>query len=396
MDAIEKIQLNDRTRLRNNSLWTALDWGGLMAPLADQQSVLNSLGQPVIENFMVITEENWGIKESQRDRTYELNQAEVADQKQIADEQVATGRAKLAIQRAMDEYTLAVRVYDAKVRALLMGTREYAAQVEIEQLDVERTKAILAVAKEGLRQKQVNASIYYAYIDRLMVEADIAKAQVEVAKANVRAIMADIAAGEADIRLIQAQIEQYMAKADKAGLQADVANLFAEILVKKLSVVKLDVEQKTIAAGFGYIQSRLDDALAKLATQKIEETLQAEYATGALAETELILTDEKYSEDLREQEQLDARDVFTYTETATEQNIEDETTLREKEVTAKKGLADQKLTNREEEDTEKTWAQALINTAHKWVFNNMVRVSTSKLTRKITESTDIEETISRG
>ena len=369
-DAIEKNQLNDRTRLRNASLWVGLDWGGLMTPLAAQQAVLNSLGQPGIESFMAITDENWGIKETQRDRTYELNQAETADQRQIADDQVATGRAKLAIQRVMDAYTLAVLTFTAKVKALLMGAREYAAQVELGQLEVERTKAILAVAKEGLHQKQVNAAIYYEYIQRLMVEADIAKAQVDVAKAQVRAVMADIEAGEADIKVIMAQIEQYMAQADKAGLQADVAMIFAEILTKKLSAVKLDVGQKEIAAGFGYIQSRLDDALLHLATEKVEETLKTDYANAALVEANLIFPDEKASEDLREKEQLDARDVFTFTEGVTDQNIQDETALRAQAVVAREALSDQKLAVREGEDIKKTWAQALVNAAHKYVYLN--------------------------
>ena len=70
-DAISKNQLNDRTRLRNASLWVGLNWGGLMDPLTAEQTILNTLGQAGIESYMAITEENWGIKESQRDRTYE-------------------------------------------------------------------------------------------------------------------------------------------------------------------------------------------------------------------------------------------------------------------------------------------------------------------------------------
>jgi len=141
----------------------------------------------------------------------------------------------------------------------------------LEQLDVEKSRANLAVAKEDLHQKQVNASIYYEYIQKTMVEADIAKSQVEVAKAHIRATIAGIEAGEADIRVITAQIEQYMAQAEKAGLQADVAMIFADILVKKLSVVKLGIGQAEIAAGFGYIQSKLDDTLALYDTQKLIE-----------------------------------------------------------------------------------------------------------------------------
>ena len=386
MDAIDKIQLNDRTRQRNDSLWISLDWGGLMTPLATQQVTLDSLARPGIESFMAISDENWGIKEEQRDRTYELSQAEVANERQIADDKVATGRAKLAIQRATDEYALAVKIYDAKVRALLMGAREYAAQVELEQLSVEQSRAILAVAKEGLHQKQVNASIYYEYIQRAMVEADIAKGKVDVAKAQVRAIMADIEAGEADIKVVTAQIEQYIAQADKATLQADVAMIFAEILTKKLSTVKLDIGKKEIAAGFGYIQSRLDDALAHLATEKIEETLKADYANAALTETGLIFPDEKAAEDLREQEQLDARDIFTFTEGATNQNIQAETALKALAVTAKEALSDQRLATVEQRDAKETWAKLLIDAAERWTHKNMVRVAGSQSRETLTIS----------
>ena len=383
-DAIEKNQLIDRTRLRNASLWLTLDWGGLMTPLAGQQVLLDSLGQPGIESFMAISDENWGIKEFQRDRTHELDQAEISTLRQLADERAATDREDLAIQRGINEHALAVKIFDAKVKALLMGAREYAARVELEQLDVERSKAILSVAKEGLHQKQVNASIYYEYIQRAMVEVDIAKAQVEVAKAHVRAIMADIAAGEADIRVITAQTEQYMAQADKAGLQADVAMTFAEILVKKLSAVKLDVGQKEIAAGFGYIQSRLDDALTRLATQKIEEILKTDYANVALVEAGVIFPDEKISEDLREREQLDAREIFAYTETATDQNIQDETALKALTVNAREALSDQKMAVREAEDLKKTWAQILINAAHRYVY--LHRLESIELVRSSVET----------
>ena len=324
METMDKIQLNDRTRDRAASLWISLDWGGLMTPLAAQQAALDNLAQPGIENFMAITEENWGIKEIQRDRTHELNLAEVADQRQIADEQVATGRAKLAIQRAMDEYTLAVKIYDSKVRALLMGAKEYTAQVELEQLAVEKSKVILAVAKEGLHQKQVNASIYYEYIQRGMVEADIAKSQVEVAKAHVRAIMADIAAGEADIRVITAQIEQFMAQADKAGLQAEVAMIFAEILTKKLSAVKLGVGQAEIAAGFGYVQSKLDDTLALYGTQKLIEGIKIDAEAALQAEVPLTLALEKAEQDLRNLEADYAQQVLAYEKPLTNQNIQQE------------------------------------------------------------------------
>ena len=398
MSTTEKINLTQRTHDRNDSLWIALDWGGLMTPLAAQQMALNTLAQPGIESFMAISDEIWGIKEYQRDRTHELNLAEVADQRQIAEDKVATGRAKLAIQRAMDEYTLAVRIYESKVKALLMGAREYAAQVELEQVAVEQSRAVLAVAKEGLHQKQVNASIYYEYIQRAMVEADIAKSQVEVAKAHVRAVMADIAAGEADIKVITAQIEQYIAQADKAGLQADVATIFAEILTKKLSAVKLDVGREEIAAGFGYIQSRLDDVLTRMATQKAEENLRIDYAIAALLEEKETFPDEKATEDLREQESLNAQEVLGYQEAKTAQNIDDETVLKQTVVVAQEGLADERLLMKTQTDDKSTWAKILMNAAKKYVFLHAqhTRTERSSATLQSADTTTIQEFIAPG
>lgn len=377
MDTVEKIQLRERTLARNASAWVVLDWGGLLDPLADPQNVLNGLGQGSIGTHLAVSDENWGIKEYQRDRSYELDQVGIQQDRTLADAKVALGREQLSIRIVTDNYILAVKVFDSKVRILLMGAKEFAAAVEREQLLVAKQRAGLAVDKEVLHQAEVQARIYYEFIARAMVEADIAKGQVDVAKAQVRAIMADIAAGEADIKVIMAQIEQSMAQAEKTELQARIATLFAEVLTKKLSAVKLDVGQKEIAAGFGYIQSRLSDALAVLEIKKAEEVLQVDYANAALTETNLIFPDEKASEDLRKQEVADAREVFTFTEGATNQNIKDEAALKDLVVNAKEALSDQHLAVAEAKDNQATWAQQLVNTAEKFVHKNKQVIETS-------------------
>lgn len=377
MDTLEKNQLNDRTRLRNDSLWIALDWGGLMTPLAAQAAAMDALGQPGIENFMAVSDETWGIKEYQRDKASELEQFGINQDRQIADDKAGTGRAKLAIQRATDEYTLAVKVYDAKVRSLLMGAKEYVAQVELEQLAVAESGAILAVAKEGLHQKQVNANIYYEYIQKAMVEADIAKSQVEVAKAHVRAVLADISAGEADIKVITAQIEQYMAQADKAGLQADVANIFAEIMVKKLSTVKLGVGQAEIAAAFGYIQSKLDDTLALYGTQKLIEGIRVDAEAALQDEVALTLAIEKAEQDLRNLEADYARLVLTFEEGATESNIQQEADLKQRIVVAKEAIQDAQAKKMIDTQTAETAAHKVISAAQQRAYQGSTHRSTN-------------------
>ena len=51
---------------------------------------------------MAISDEAWGIKETQRDRTVELSQAEVDQDILLAEAKAATGRAKIAIELATD------------------------------------------------------------------------------------------------------------------------------------------------------------------------------------------------------------------------------------------------------------------------------------------------------
>jgi hypothetical protein len=338
METIEKQELATRTRQRNGLTWLSLDYGGIMAPLAGMEYDLNILALPSIENFMAISDEAWGIKETQRDRTVELSQAEVDQDRLIAEAKAATGRAKIAIERAADEYVLAAKIYDAKVKGLIMGAKEYAALVEEEQLAVEEDRAGLAIDKEALRLKKVKADIYLETIAQAQVEADLAKAQVEVAKAHVRAAMAGIEAGEAEIKLIAAQTEVFIAEAQKAELQADVANIYAEIMTKKLSETKLGVGRAEIAAGYLYIQSKLDDALVLYGTRALIETIKTEAETALKEELDLFLAVEKAEQDLRELETEYARLTLTHEAGATWSNISQETAMRQALVTARKNV----------------------------------------------------------
>jgi hypothetical protein len=367
-DNQEKLELNQRTRLRNASLWIPLDWGGLMAPLLAEQAVMNTLAQPGIENPMAVSEEIWGVKEYQRDRSTELDQVKISQDRRIADDKVATGRAKLAIQKAADEYTLAAEFYEASVRSLLMSAREYAALVERKLLAVEASQVTLAIAKEGLHLETVQADIMKEAIKSAMVDAEIAKYKLEVSKANLRALLAAVAAGEAEVKVLETQVQEAMATAEVATLQANVAMIYAEILTKKLSAVKLDVGQKEIAAGFGYIQSKLDDMLALYDTQGLMEHIKTEAEAQIQAEIALILAAEKAGEDLKEQAVEDAQTAFTYKDEQTQTNLEAETTLRGTLVTAEEAMSDAKLTYFNDKEAKQTWAQALINVAHKATY----------------------------
>jgi hypothetical protein len=267
-----------------------------------------------------------------------LSQAEVDQDRAIADAKAATGRAKIAIERAADEYVLAAKIYDAKVKGLIMGAKEYAALVEQEQLAVEEAKSGLAIDKEALRLKKVKADTYLQTIEQAQVEADIAKAQVEVAKAHVRAALAGIQAGEAEIKLIEAQTQVFIAEAEKATLQADVASIFAEIMTKQLSATKLAVGKAEIAAGYNYIQSKLDDALAQMDTKELIEAIRTESEVARKEELDLILAVERAAQDLKLLQEEYARLAFTHEEGATWSNIGQEESLRNQLVAAKLAL----------------------------------------------------------
>lgn len=384
MEGLDKLNLAERTRNRNISVWVNLDWGGLLSPLDDQQEALNLLGSGAIENYLAISNEAWAIKEYQRDQGDELDRVEVTQARELADAKVATEREKLALKTTTDDYVLAVRVYDAKVRALLMGAREYAALVEREQLVVDESRAILAVSKEELRQTQINAQIYYEAIQKAQVEADLARAQVDVAKAHVRALMADIEAGRAEIELVEAQVQKYVAMAEKATLQADVATIYAEIVTKKLSAIKLDVGRQEIENGFTYIQTKLDDMLAIWETRTLAETIKAEAEVILQDEVALNLFADKAQEDLREADADQSRIAFEYEESKTETNLAAEAAVRDGLVAARKTLNDARLLLTTSRDDKQSWAQALINVAHKYAYLHGLKeqsVTTSSVER---------------
>jgi hypothetical protein len=370
MDTIEKQELAGRTRERNSLTWLSLDFGGLMAPLLTLETDLDVMAAPSIENCLAVSDEAWGIKEYQRDKTVELAQAEVDQELVIADAKAATGRAKIAIEMTTDEYVLAAKFYDAKVKSLIMGAKEYAALVDLEQLAVEEQRAYLAIDKEALRLVKIQADIYMETIQQAQVEAEIARAQVDVAKAHVRAAMSEIEAGKAEIELIEAEIQEYVAEAEKATLKADVAMILAEIMTKRLSTVKLDVGRKEILADYTYFQTKLDDALTLADIHKAIEDVRTESEVAIKEEVDLLLAVEKAEADLRNLEADYARLVFAYEEGQTEANIQEEAALKHSLVMARQRLSDAQLQLSINRDAKHTWAQTWLNTAHKWVHKH--------------------------
>lgn len=390
MESTDKIELLLRTRQRNMAIRGLFDWGGILLPLAEKQQLMNELSESSVENYIVISEETWAIKEHQRDRTIDISQAEIDQDRQIAEAKAATGRMKLAIQRTTDEYVLSAKIRDAVVKGLIMAAKEYAGMVEQEQLAVEADRAALAVTKEEVRQDEINARIYYEEIQRAQVEADLAKAQVEVAKAHVRVALAGIEAGQAEIEVVEAGIQKFMSEAEKNELRANVAMIYAEIMTKKLSEIRLQVGQEEIENGFTFIQSRLDDILALFDVRKDTEAIRQFTEEELLKELGLTHIAEKYKEDVRIREILydhntadirwqimsistgepwkpyvDGDDVGNY--------FDGDTTIKGQEMVLLEGKTEL-LKARMETDSEKrdkqTWAEILVNDAQEHTYMN--------------------------
>lgn len=364
----EKQNLDARTRQRNALTWLTLDLNGVMAPLANMEADLDNLALPGVENFMAISDENWGIKEAQMVRTVELGQAEVDQDREIAAAKAVAARAKIAIEKATDEYTLSVKVYESLVRGLLMGAREFAALVELESLAADAARAAVEVEKEGVRQEKINVQIQIEAIEAAQADLDIAKAKVEVAKAHVRAAIAGIEASKAELEVIETQVQVAMAEAERATLEADVAMIYAEIVTKQLTDIKLGVGQAEIAAGYEIIATKLSDAIALYDSRALTEEIKRQAEALVLAEHLSYRAAKETEANLRTAEAAVAQAVEAYEAGALSGERSAEEALRQGLVDARKVLADAVLAMKLQRDSAQTDAQELINSAMKATY----------------------------
>jgi hypothetical protein len=372
-----RFDLLTRTRQRNSTIWTQLNWGGIMAPINRELDLINTLHAPMIELFITETEELFSLKEYQRDKQNELGQRELAQDQQLVDEKMAAEREVLAIKLTVEEYVQAARLFDAQARAIVQTAKEYAAAIEREQIGLERSKAELAVAKEGMRLKQISAEIYQEYLNRAMVEADLAKAQLEVLKAHTRVIMAGIEERKAEIQLVEAELQEAMAIAERATLQADIAMILAEIIVKKLAETKLAVETAEIEAGFRYIQTKLDDLLSLWTVRTDTELLRAASESKLQEEVIALLNAEERERDLQITAAEADRGVFNWEVTETNQELVKEQELSNRRVAEREEVMDTRHRSEMRILARNTWAKLLINAAQRWVHKNHVRKETS-------------------
>ena len=384
----ELLDLAQRTRDRNAQIWRTLDFGGIMIPLLSKAADLDTLGNPSIESFIAISAGTWGEKEYQRDRTVILNQAEVDQDRLLADEKAQMLRAKLAIEWAADEYVLAVKAYDAEVRGLLMAAKEFAGQVEQEALAAEAEKASVDVEKEGVRQQKLSIQVQIEAVEQAQVAGDLAKAKVEVAKAHVRAAMAGIEVGRAEIEVVDAEVQVAMAEGERATLEADIAMAFAEAVTHQLSGTRLAVGAAEIAAGYSLITTKLSDAQALYGARALVDAIKADAEGQVLAEIAAYQGAKQLEQTLREAEAGVALAVVAYEAGAVSGNIAAEAGLRSALVAARNAVSNARTALTIGRESSETAGKSIINAAHIVSFTSQFHERTTQSTQKSTRHLD--------
>ena len=366
--------------LRNQSVW-GQTWEGLSLPeLAVLEREAGKHWGFLVSSYLATIDEELRLKQLELDQINDLSQAEIEQERQLAWEKYETERQKLSIRMAAEEYFLAAKQYETQVKAVIMAAREYAAEMEREQALLEKARAELAVEKEQLRTQDLTAQVFLQAVERAMVEADVAKLKLQAARARVDIVEAEVAARRAEVALIEADVKEAMAEAERADLLADVASIFAQVVVKQLAPVKLDVETKEIEAGFRYIQAKLDDMLRlwSIREQSMEQRGEAE--RKLLEELGYQIEEEKREQQLRIDAVLKDRQALQYEIDRTFRAIGMEQLFRERVDRVKRENLNQKLRIELGLLNKNLWAEKVINAARRavtarreqLVFSNLV------------------------
>jgi hypothetical protein len=247
------------------------------------------------------------------------------------------------------------------------------AEVAAGEAEVEVEKTTLAINQEAVHLQEVQANIVKESINQQFIVTEIVKINLEALKAAVRAAMAGVEAGETEVKAEEAQVEIAMTTAQKAELQAQVAELFVKVLMIQLEAIKLDIGTQEIQAGFGFLQSKLDDMIQQYDTDTLIENLKlaAEQAIAKILPQ--LLTDGETAEDLRNTAMDNEQAAFTYKDTQTQIELGEEATLQGTLVAAKERMMDENLYYFQGEQDKETWAKELLEAARIATYAGMTR-----------------------
>jgi hypothetical protein len=315
--ATDQELLRQRTQGRNAAIWTNFDQAGLAALLAGHEALINVAYQDFAKMGTDLIDGLVDHKAAQRDKLNDLELEKVAQDRGLALAKVTAQRQALAIKRAGEEYFLSIREYAARVDALIMAAKEYAAEIEREQVELQAARARMDVRKAEVQLQEINTRIALELVDRAYIEADVAKTKVEVAKANVRVIMAGIEASEAELAEVKARVEKAMTEAERAALNAQVAQIYADIIARGLTAIRLGVEQEDIKAAYGFVQQHLSDLLATWQTRAMLEEMRTQYEGRYKQEAETLSGLQKNLEALQLAKAQNEAEVWSGTEKPT-------------------------------------------------------------------------------
>lgn len=288
----DKLQeLRAQTRKRDAAIWRPYDLQGLGNP--QMEALLDRLQQGSTAIYQTIVDAEMEAEQAHRDLSYDAALKEIAGDRQTALARHKALKTALAIRHAADLLLLSVREYEAKAKQVLMAAREYAAEVEKEQIDLERLRAETAAKKEELRVREINARAYFEVVEQKLLEAEKAKTQLEVARANIKALMANIEAEQAELRVIQQELEVAMTEADQATLNSDIALIIADITTRCLAGIRLGVEREEIRETRAHIQQNLTDTLNMLQKRTLIENIRRDAELNVQAELWRYLYSEK-------------------------------------------------------------------------------------------------------
>lgn len=309
---MDRAELRKRTIDRGEAIWQDYDLDNLTEGTARVEDQIDQLGRDTIRQGIAIVDGEAAFAAEQRDRLHELEIMGVEQDKQLAYDKNQAQQQILAMKIAGEMAILASREYDVKVQAFIMTAKEFAAKIEREQIELQRKRALMDIKKEEAHLKRTEAEILLELVSRQQVEVDIAKAKLQAAQAAVQAVSTQVEAKQAELRVVQADLDIVMAEVERATLMADIALIYADIIVRGLAKIKLAVETAEIEAGFGFIQSKLDDMLAIWADRKSLEEIRRDYEKLFLVETNKQLPLSKESENLRLEQQNREVEAFFF------------------------------------------------------------------------------------
>jgi|GEM_PF-7010861 len=323
---LDLVALQGRARERNEAVWQLVDWSGLASSLMGYEGVLNHTHLATIESYLAIVDAEMGTKEYILAEEAGAQFRELESERQIFDAKMDTERLKLAIKTETENYAHQVRLYEAAVKDLIMAAKEYAGEIEREQVAVEQARLELAIAKEENQVRQLDAEIILEQYKAAETQVDIEKAKLEVSRAAVRLVQAQVDMREAELKIVEAELEEAMSVAEAATLRADVASILAEIVTKGLTAIKLGVETAEIEMLQEVVPREATDELAiKQAETGILELSLAHLPRILELLAQLYGEELEYERDIRLLEGLELpRWIFDFEKNITEADLLDE------------------------------------------------------------------------